>query len=765
MTASRRFLPFATIVPRLISLVNGTRTVIQAGCREPGRRFRSMSADKSAKVMRYLEWIAPTPAPGAEAVEGRPSVLEGLEDTHWSSSAEVQLAVDAVDKLQRNEALTPEHVDAIEAIVLPKERPVVDVVDGTFAAPPSPFQHFGDQPARGAIEKALPSIGRVELPNHPSLPYAGTGFVVGQGLLMTNRHVAEIFSVGLGADELSFRPGSTAAVDFRRELDRPESHPFSIARVAMVHPYWDMALLVVDGLGDVPPLSLSTAAPGDLVGTEVAVIGYPALDPRNNVELQNRIFRGVFNVKRLAPGKLRPAAGINSFGHDVSATTHDSSTLGGNSGSAVVDVSTGKVVGLHFAGRYLEANYAVPTHDLALDGRVVDAGVNFDADAGHAAPTAWDSFWAEADPPGGGAAPAPRGPEHVAATASRTVTHDGQGLTWSIPLEVTVQIRSGAATVTAGAGAAEAEVEKLAEPFRDEDFSGRHGYDDQFVGVAVPVPTVLDESVVSRLDDGSFLLPYEHFSIVMDKERRLALFTASNVDASPQRKEPEPGRDYTRRGLTGLGKNDQEKWFTDPRIPAIHQLPDRFFTKDRKSFDKGHIVRREDVAWGDSYDELRRANGDTFHVTNCSPQVANFNRSAKKGLWGELENIVLKQAGGERYCLFAGPVFAADDPLFSGLDDDGTIHVPIPRQFWKIVVARSGDRLQSFAFVLDQDLSHTDLEFAVDAEWRTRMISIPNLEARLTLVRFPQELHDSDQIDAGPGESVRSQTRIETIAG
>ena len=29
------------------------------------------------------------------------------------------------------------------------------------------------------------------------------------------------------------------------------------------------------------------------------------------------------------------------------------------------------------------------------------------------------------------------------------------------------------------------------------------------------------------------MLHYEHFSVVMHKERRLALFTASNVDADP----------------------------------------------------------------------------------------------------------------------------------------------------------------------------------------------------------------------------------------
>jgi endonuclease G len=340
---------------------------------------------------------------------------------------------------------------------------------------------------------------------------------------------------------------------------------------------------------------------------------------------------------------------------------------------------------------------------------------------------------------------------------------DSQALSWSIPLELTIGIRSPATPRTATTPSAA--LEALVEPFRDEDLSRRQGYDDQFLGVEVPLPNVVDESLVSRLDDGSYVLPYEHFSIVINKMRRLALFTASNVDADPQRKRPEPGRDYSRRGLTGLGPNDQEKWFTDPRIPAVHQLPDRFFTKDRASFDKGHIVRREDVVWGDSFDELRRANGDTFHVTNCSPQVADFNRSNKKGVWGELENLVLKQAATERYCILAGPVLRADDRIFRGVDDEGTVHIAIPRQFWKIVVARSDNALQTFAFLLDQDLSDTDLEFAVDQEWRTRMVSVSDLEQLVGAAAFPQHLHESDQIDASGGDAIRAATGIETISG
>jgi endonuclease G, mitochondrial len=667
----------------------------------------------------------------ALAAGKKPELLEGVADAHWTTEEDVERARETVGRLERGEAPTPEDDFITEAIILPNERPVVDVVNGTYDKPPAPFEHLGKKAARARIEPALPAIGRVELPHHPSLPFGGTGFVVGDGLLMTNRHVAELFATGLGRETLSFIQGQSAAVDFLRERDRPQSLLFQIRRVAMVHPYWDMALLEVDGLKSVTPLSLSTAPPGDLRERDVVVVGYPALDPRNAVDVQNMIFAGVFNVKRLQPGQLRDVASVSSFGHAVDAVTHDSSTLGGNSGSAVVDVQTGEVVGLHFAGVYLDKNYAVPAHELALDRRVVEAGVNFDAQIAGSAATPWESFWDQADP----AAPA---------ASIRTDT---------LPIEITIQIRS----------AGSAGTETLVEPFHEEDLSNRKGYDDRFLGVRVPMPKVVDRKIVSKLDSGAYRLPYEHFTVVMHRTRRLALFTASNVDANPAKKKPEAGRDYSREALTGLThSDDREKWFTDPRIPATHQLPNVFFDKDRASFDKGHIVRREDVAWGNSYDELRRANGDTYHVTNCSPQIESFNRAGSDGLWGELENLVLKQAKAERYSLFAGPVFRKDDHLFLGVDDAGPISVPIPRQFWKIVVARTDGELQTFAFILDQDLSHTDfesveaLEFAVDATWRKRMIGVKQLDRLIPALEFPRQLLDSDQINADPGEAVRA---------
>ncbi len=694
---------------------------------------------RASKAERFLEWIAPPEGIEALAAGTKPELLEGVADAHWTTDEDVERAQETVARLERGERLTAEDSFIAEAIILPNERPVVDVVNGTYATPPAPFEHLGKKAARTRIQAALPAIGRIELPDHPSLPYGGTGFVVGDGLLMTNRHVAELFAKGLGREALSFIQGQSAAVDFLRERDRPDSLLFGIRKVVMVHPYWDMALLEVEGLKSVTPLSLSTAPPGDLDRRDVVVVGYPALDPRNAVDVQNTIFAGVFNVKRLQPGQLRDVESINSFGHPVAAVTHDSSTLGGNSGSAVVDVKTGEVVGVHFAGVYLGANYAVPTHELALDRRVVDAGVNFDGEIAGDAATPWESFWAEADPE------TPAG-----ATATATVDRSIAG---SLPIEITIQIRS----------AAEARVEGLVEPFHEEDLSNRKGYDERFLGVRVPMPKVIDRKIVSKLDSGAYRLPYEHFSVVMHRTRRLALFTASNVDADPAKKKPEPGRDYSRAALTGLvHSDDREKWFTDPRIPATHQLPNSFFDADRASFDKGHIVRREDVAWGKSYDELRRANGDTYHVTNCSPQIESFNRAGSDGLWGELENLVLKQAKTEKYALFAGPVFRKNDRLFVGVDDVGPTKVPIPRQFWKIVVARTEGELQTFAFILDQDLSDTKfesvggLEFAVDTPWRKRMIAVKKLDKLIPELEFPKQLLDSDQINADPGEAVRA---------
>lgn len=648
--------------------------------------------------------------------------------------AEAAGSQDLLRKLISGAPLTPDEQFGVEAIILPDLRPSPLIRDGDFTLTHPLWVHLNDQPTHDRLRARLASIGRIELPNHPTLPYGGTGFVVGDGLLMTNRHVAAIFASGLGTDGLIFDASMGTGVDFLREADSDASAFLSVAGVVMIHPYWDMALLRVEGLGpDRTPLRLSLSDPDAIAGREMVVVGYPAFDPRNDAAVQNTVFGGVYNVKRLQPGLMRARRRVVSFGHEVDALTHDSSTLGGNSGSAVIDVATGEVVGLHFGGRYRDANFAVPAGDLARDGRVIDAGVSFagaPVRGGGAGDAAWAALGARTAAPEAGAT--------VAAAVSGRVSVE-------IPLRITVELGEARTTPAPASGAAPAApaAEGAAPPVLDQDYAARPGYDPDFLGAPVPFPRPADPSLVAVTADGGWEARYHHFSIAMHRARRLALITAANVDASPARKRPGelPAAAYTRKGLAG---RDRDTWFADPRLPALAQLPDRFYVKDRGSFDRGHIVRREDVAWGDSYDEMRRANIDSFHVTNCSPQVAGFNQADGAVNWGELENEVMRQAGAERLSVFAGPVLAPDDQVFAGLDDDGAIRARIPSRFWKVIASGAGGAIRAYGFVLEQDLSAVQWEYVVNPVWRPFMAPLGDIE-RLAGVVFPGILRAGDQ--------------------
>lgn len=348
----------------------------------------------------------------------------------------IEVALAATEKVLNEAELTFEEQEIFEAIVVPGKRPVLDVTGGDISAPPPGWEYLDD--FRPLIREVLPAIGRINMPGVTSPPYAGTGFFVGPGLLLTNRHVANHFVRGVGAGPafLTFQSERSARLDPRYEVGDPDTPAggdrFRIVEPLLVHPHWDAALFRVEPVGDAAlprPLRLARRPPPHFGGgstPQVVVIGYPALDSRNDIEQQMNIFRKIFNRKRLMPGYMVGFQDVTTrWEARLHAATHDASTLGGNSGSAVIDLSTGLVLGLHFGGAYLVANYAVPSWELAQDSRVVDHGVSFADDPGSPAGdgrtltggatapgwlSAWDSvrpLVAEAPPSGGGAGAVP----------------------------------------------------------------------------------------------------------------------------------------------------------------------------------------------------------------------------------------------------------------------------------------------------------------------------------------------------------------------
>ena len=280
----------------------------------------------------------------------------------------------------RHVALTADEQVGLEAVILLFGRPALLVQNGTFSTPPTGWEVLDAE--RPHIERTIRSVGRIELLNRGMV---GTGFLVAPDVVMTNRHVAEVFSLPSDGGGWTFKLGRTPVIDYIDERDATTSATYKVTGVIGIHSdvRIDLALLRVDAspLGGVPAgwttpevLTVSSVAPvpgdGDY---QVYVVGYPATDNQGLTppDVMTRIFGDIYEVKRLQPGTMTA----------VSATlprfSHDCSTLGGNSGSCVVDMRSHQVIGLHFSGGYRESNYAVALWKLLDDPLLRDAGVQF----------------------------------------------------------------------------------------------------------------------------------------------------------------------------------------------------------------------------------------------------------------------------------------------------------------------------------------------------------------------------------------------------
>ena len=700
-------------------------------------------------------------------ITGSPMGLESLGGGAGDDAIEA-LAGDAPPELLQSTFegvrtgadLAPEQAHALEAIILPRYRPALNVVDDTYDEPPWPWGHLGEDAYRDRIEAAIPSVGRVELPTRPWIPYGGTAFVVGPGLLMTNRHVAEIFARGLGRERLRYVTGD-AEVDFKREVSSRKRIVVEVTGVEMIHPFWDMAVLRVEGLDDDQrPLTLSVQHPDDLAGADVAIIGYPAQDSRNDAQLQSQIFGGRFGIKRMQPGKLTGIRRAASFGNQVDAFTHDSSTLGGNSGSAVIDCTTGEIVGLHFAGRYLDANYAVPTSELARDSIVVDAGVNFGGRA-TGTPDPWAGSWQAADAEDTEASPAPASPSPAAppapapaagappaTPAASAVSAGGGSVSLTVPLHLTLSLGEPAAGSAGATLVAGDEAAQISHPWGtdklkitpDPDYDNRTGYDPRFLGsgdLEVKVPWLSAEQYQDVTFNGwdddpksRHLLAYHHYSLCLSKSRRLAWYTAGNIDGTK---------------VVAMRRKwfDRDRWYYDPRIPRSAHVGNEAYKSN--PLDRGHVLRRLDTVWGDDFGDAKKANDDTFHWTNCSPQHKTFNQG--NDLWLGIESHLLDQAIAHdlKVSIFNGPVFEGDDPPYRD--------IRLPRAFWKIVAfVRDDGTLSASGYLLTQaELLTGDLKEGVEGvfdDWNGFQVPIVEIE-RMTGLSFRQlARHDAIGGDA-----------------
>ena len=270
-----------------------------------------------------------------------------------------------------------------------------------------------------------------------------------------------------------------------------------------------------------------------------------------------------------------------------------------------------------------------------------------------------------------------------------------------------------------------------------EHFRTRQGYQPDFLDdFAVPAPRCGTEGRrdLAELADGSTLLHYQHFSLAMSKSRKIAVFTAVNIDGSKAVK--------ITRGT--------DKWALDGRIPIEFQIGEEIY--EDNDLDRGHLVKREDPNWGTKA-VATIANADTFHFTNCSPQMHAMNAIT----WVGLESYILKNAKiwKERVNVFTGPVFGENDLTYRG--------IKIPLAFWKVIAFLSDSgRPSATAYMVDQERELSSLEAAF-GRYKTYQRSIRYIE-QITKLDFGRlKKYDGYTNEEAKGGVPKGKPRLESV--
>jgi endonuclease G, mitochondrial len=565
---------------------------------------------------------------------------------------------------------------------------------------------------------AARAVGRIDVRDRPEhLEGYGTGSLVSPRLVLTNHHVLpDRDTAAASAIEFNYQDDISG-----KELT-PQIFAFDPATFFMADETNDFALVAVKATAaELEPFGsnpLIEAEGKGVIGEYVTIVQHP---------------RGLKKQVALRENKFVDLA--DQFVH------YTTDTEPGSSGSPVFN-DQWEVVALHHAG--------IPAPEHQDTGGIINEGIlvrrimefvrsqNVSADAR----TLIDQM-------------APR--EHIelttapAAPAAVPVTAQAAS-EFTVPLELTIRLRSpsGPAASVAPAAAAPAASAGEEKIEIDPDYADRKGYDPAFLGdgslrVELPTlpPALLDKTSINSkaTAEPRYVLPYHHYSVVMNKERRLAFFTAVNIDGSTSRRL----------------KREPDRWSFDPRIPPEEQTGDPVY--EHNTLDRGHLVRRLDPAWGDSLAVIKIANDDTFHFTNCTPQHKNFNEN--KASWAGLEDYILENADNLDFKVnvFSGPVFADDDKDYKG--------IKLPKQFWKVVtMVKSNRQLSATGYVISQEQLleqpiDEKLEIAGDfafGAFRTYQVPVTQVE-QLTGLSFGP-LSSFDPLAGSPLESAEVAREI-----
>jgi len=250
------------------------------------------------------------------------------------------------------------------------------------------------------------------------------------------------------------------------------------------------------------------------------------------------------------------------------------------------------------------------------------------------------------------------------------------------------------------------------------------GYDPFFLGAMheVPLPLLLGKTAEDALENGR-VYDFTHFSIVMNKRLKFAIYSAACVDESKFIDVP----------------RDNTSWHFDERIGEANQVGPEYYAHN--DFDKGHLTRRKDVCWGDRR-EAEKANYDSFCYANVVLQYHHFNT----GIWNCLEGWILERLENhKKLIVITGPIHKESDKEYCGRNGRPGCKIKVPFGFWKsIFYVDRQHELKSVSFVIRQS---TD-EMNEECEYRrlqTYQVPLTTI-TRETGLQFKHSLYETNPL-------------------
>ncbi|EJE48779.1 hypothetical protein PMI14_06780 [Acidovorax sp. CF316] len=225
------------------------------------------------------------------------------------------------------------------------------------------------EPYQEALTSAADSVGLVTVGGQP----CGTAFVVAPGVIASAGYVLDL------ARRMSKGPdGSTPVMLCFKGRDCSEGLQIGTGTI-FSQLGSNFVLAPVSGHDPAihPPIELGPSVDfARYINQYAAFIGFPSHDARMPGEFMKHLLgnQGTVPVKRLLPGRVLAAGPGGPFGveaNDKILFTTDISTSGGTGGAPLIDLATGRVIGISSRGIWKGSrgkfSYADPTPKAALD--------------------------------------------------------------------------------------------------------------------------------------------------------------------------------------------------------------------------------------------------------------------------------------------------------------------------------------------------------------------------------------------------------------